>query len=126
MNWTNGPITLKALHAGGATLGKVTKVELLGSDVPLTFVQDEQGLTVTPSGPVQPMTGITNQLLATMCRVLRITHDKGWFNDDDSGAVYTGWLRKANLGTGDYNNDLTTKLEDVRTLFAEAIARIAK
>ena len=28
-----GPITLKALRAGGATLGKVSKVELLGSDV---------------------------------------------------------------------------------------------
>ena len=85
LNWTNGPITLKALRAGGATLGKVSKVELLGSDVPLTFVQDDQGLTVTPSGPVQPLAGITNQSLASACRVLRITHDKGWINDDDPG-----------------------------------------
>jgi alpha-L-fucosidase len=108
MNWSNGPVTLKALHAGGATLGKVSKVELLGSDVPLEFVQDDQGLTVTPSGPVQPMTGITNQSLATMCRVLRITHDKGWINDDDPGATYAGWIRRCNLGTGDFNNDLTT------------------
>jgi hypothetical protein len=107
MNWTNGPITLKALRAGGATLGKVSKVEMLGSDVPLTFVHDEQGLTVTPSGAVQPMTGITNQSLATMCRVLRITHDKGWINDDDPGARYVGWIRRCNLGTGDFNNDLT-------------------
>jgi hypothetical protein len=108
MNWTGGPVTLKALHAGGATLGKVSKVEMLGSDVPLTFVQDEQGLTVTPGGPVQPMTGITNQSLATVCRVLRITHDKGWINDDDPGATYPGWIRRCNLGTGDFNNDLTT------------------
>jgi alpha-L-fucosidase len=108
LNWTNGPITLKALRAGGATLGKVSKVEMLGSDVPLTFVQDEQGLTVTPSGSVQPMSGITNQALATMCRVLRITHDKGWINDDDPGARYVGWIRRCNLGTGDFNNDLTT------------------
>lgn len=108
MNWTNGPITLKALRAGGATLGKVSKVEMLGSDVPLTFVQDDQGLTVTPGGAVQPLAGITNQQLAAGCRVLRITHDKGWFNDDDPGAVAAGWVRRCNLGTGDFNNDLTT------------------
>ena len=107
MNWANGPITLKALRAGGATLGKVSKVEMLGSDVPLTFVQDEQGLTVTPSGPVQPMAGIANQSLASACRVLRITHDKGWINDDDPGATYPGWIRQCNLGNGDFNNDLT-------------------
>ncbi len=107
MNWTNGPITLKALRAGGATLGKVSKVELLGSDVPMAFSQDDQGLTVTPGGTVQPLPGITNQSLATMCRVLRITHDKGWINDDDPGATYPGWIRRCNLGTGDFNNDLT-------------------
>ena len=108
MNLTNGPITLKALRAGGATLGKVSKVEMLGSDVPLTFVQDDQGLTVTPGGAVQPLAGITNQALASASRVLRITHDKGWFNDDDPGAVAAGWVRRCNLGTGDFNNDLTT------------------
>jgi alpha-L-fucosidase len=107
MNWTNGPVTLKALRAGTATLGKVSKVELLGSDVPLTFTQDDQGLTVTPGGAVQPLSGITNQSLASGCRVLRITHDKGWINDDDPGASYPGWIRRCNLGTGDFNNDLT-------------------
>jgi alpha-L-fucosidase len=108
MNWTNGPITLKTLRAGGATLGKVSKVELLGSDVPMTFVQDDQGLRVTPSAEVQPLPGITNQSLASACRVLRITHDKGWFNDDDPSTRYVGWIRRCNLGTGDFNNDLTT------------------
>jgi hypothetical protein len=39
--------------------------------------------------------------------VLRITHDKGWINDDDLDVVSHGWLRRCNLGTGDYNNDLT-------------------
>ena len=42
-------------------------------------------LTVTPARPAQPLTGITNQQLASACRVLRITHDKGWINDDDPG-----------------------------------------
>jgi alpha-L-fucosidase len=107
LDWRDGPITLKALRAGGATLGKVSKVELLGSDVALTFIQDDQGLTVTPAKPAEPLTGITNQQLASACRVLRITHDKGWFNDDDPGAAAAGWVRHCNLGTGDFNNDLT-------------------
>jgi alpha-L-fucosidase len=108
LDWQGGPITLQALHAGGATLGKVSKVELLGSDLSLTFVQDDQGLTVTPGGSAEPLPGIANQRLASGCRVLRITHDRGWFNDDDPGAVAIGWVRRCNLGTGDFNNDLTT------------------
>jgi alpha-L-fucosidase len=107
LNWQGSPIALKALQVGGATLGKVSKVEMLGSDVPLTFTQNDQELTVTPGGAVQSLTGITNQSLAKACRVLRITHDKGWFNDDDPGATYPGWIRRCNLGTGDFNNDLT-------------------
>jgi hypothetical protein len=39
--------------------------------------------------------------------VLQITHDKGWFNDDDPGVAAPNWHRKCNLGTGDFNNDLT-------------------
>lgn len=108
LGWNGGAITLKALRMGGATLGKVSKVELLGSNVTLTFSQDTQGLTVTPSGSVQALSGIADQQLAWGIRVLRITHDKGWVNDDDPGSAAPGWLRKSNLGTGDYNNDLTT------------------
>jgi hypothetical protein len=63
---------------------------------------------VTPGGTVLPLVGITNQALASASRVLRITHDKGWFNDDDPGTTYPGWVRRCNLGTGDFNNDLTT------------------
>jgi alpha-L-fucosidase len=107
LDWQGGPITLSALRAGGATLGKVSKVELLGSNVTMTFVQNAQGLTVTPSGPVEALPEIENQQLAAGCRVLRITHDKGWFNDDDPGAVAVGWFRSCNLESGDFNNDLT-------------------
>jgi alpha-L-fucosidase len=108
LGWNGGAVTLKALASGGGTLGKVTKVELLGSTTALTFSQTTQGLTVTPSGTVPALTGISNQQLASRMRVLRMTHDKGWFNDDDPSAAAPGWLRKSNLGTGDYNNDLTT------------------
>jgi len=108
LDWSGGPITFKALRVGGATLGKVSKVEMLGSDVPLTFVQNDQGLTVTLSDSVQPMPGIADQPLASRCRVLRVTHDRGWINDDDPGTMAPGWHRRCNLGTGDFNNDLTT------------------
>jgi hypothetical protein len=108
LGWNRGAVTLKALASGGATLGQVTKVELLGSSVSMTFTQSSQGLTVTPGGSVQPLAGISNTSLASGVRVLRITHDKGWTNDDDPGSASPGWLRKSNLGTGDYNNDLTT------------------
>jgi alpha-L-fucosidase len=108
LDWQGGPITLKALHTDGATLGKVSKVELLGSDIPLTFVQNDQGLTITPGDSVRPMQGIADRQLASKCRVLRVTNDKGWINDDDPGTKAPGWLRRCNLGTGDFNNDLTT------------------
>jgi alpha-L-fucosidase len=95
LDWNGEAITLKAL-------------ELLGSEAALTFVQNDQGLTVTPSGDIKALPGIANQQLASRCRVLKITHDKGWFNDDDPGTVAIGWVRKCNLNTGDFNNDLTT------------------
>jgi alpha-L-fucosidase len=63
---------------------------------------------VTFNDSVLPISGIADQQLASKCRVLRITHDKGWINDDDPGVVAPGWFRVCNLGTGDYNNDLTT------------------
>ncbi len=108
LGWNGGAVTLSALKSGGGTLGTVSKVELLGSTVAMTFAQSGQGLTVTPSGSVPALSGISNQQLASKMRVLRITHDKGWINDDDPGSASPGWLRKSNLGTGDYNDDLTT------------------
>ena len=108
LEWDGNPVTLSALHIGGTTLGKVSKVELLGSDIPMKFVQDNKGLTVTPDRLPQILPEITDKSLASKCRVLRITHDKGWINDDDPGAKAPGWLRRCNLGTGDFNNDLTT------------------
>jgi alpha-L-fucosidase len=107
-NWNGGAISLPSLKSGGATIGTVSKVEMLGSTAAMTFSQNGQGLTVTPSGSSQALPGISNQQLASQMRVLRITHNKGWVNDDDPGSASPGWLRTCNLGTGDYNNDLTT------------------
>jgi alpha-L-fucosidase len=107
LNWNGGAVTLSALKSGGATLGTVSKVEVLGSTTAITFSQSATGLTVTPSGSVPALTGISDSQVAKS-RVLRITHSKGWINDDDSGVSSPGWQRKVALGTGDYNNDLTT------------------
>jgi alpha-L-fucosidase len=107
VDWQGGSVTLKALGNSSSTLGKVSKVEMLGSDVPLTFVQDEKGLKVTISGSVHPLSGISDQILASRFRVLRVAHDKGWINDDDPGTKAPGWTRRCNLCTGDFNNDLT-------------------
>src|ERR1017187_7007224 len=107
LDWSGGPVTLKALRAGGATLGKISKVELLDFDIPLQFVQDDTGLTVTPDATPQPLPGITSQTLASATRVLRIRHDKGWINDDDLDVGSHGWLRRCNLAPRDYNNAFT-------------------
>lgn len=107
LGWNGGAVTLSALKSGGATLGTVSKVEILGSTVATTFSQDSKGLTVTPGATVSALTGISDSQLASKTRVLRITHSKDWFNDDDPGATFTGWQRKVG-STGDYNNDLTT------------------
>jgi alpha-L-fucosidase len=106
-DWNDSLIILNALHSGGSTLGKVTKVELLGSNIKMKFAQDESGLTVIVDRLVQPLQRIANQSLSKKYRVLRITHDKGWINDDDPGVVAPGWFRCCNLETGDFNNDLT-------------------
>jgi len=108
LGWNGSAVTLSALKSGGATLGTVSNVELLGSTLAMTFSQSASGLTVTPGGSVSALTGISDSQLASKMRVLKITHDKGWINDDDSGVSSPGWLRKVALGTGDYNNDLTT------------------
>src|SRR5436190_100858 len=88
-------------------MGKVSKVELLGSNATISFVQNDKGLTITPDKKALVLSGIVDQSLASGSRVLRITHDKGWFNDDDRGVIAPGWLRQCNLSTGDFNNDLT-------------------
>jgi alpha-L-fucosidase len=106
-NFKDSVFTLTALHSGGITLGKITKVELLGSHVAMDFVQNEKGLTVTPARKSFPLPGIHDTSLAAGFRTLKITHDKGWFNDDDPGVTAPGWSRLSNLGNGDYNNDLT-------------------
>jgi hypothetical protein len=103
----NRVFQLKALRLGGIILGKETKAELVGSEKAMKYIQDEKGLLVMPDGIVHSLTGISNQLLSDRYRVLRISHDRGWFNGDDPGVEAPGWFRYANIGMGDFSNDLT-------------------
>ena len=107
LNWKDSVVTLRSLRSNGSTIGKISRVELVGSDVTVNFEQDNKALTLTPAKAAPALSGIANQALASGSRVLKITHDKGWFNDDDPGAVAPGWYRQSNLNTGDFNNDLT-------------------
>ena len=107
-NWKDAPVKLKALALNGATLGKVTKVELLGAGTELPFIQNEDGLTISPPSSLKAINGINNEILASKYKVLRITHNKTWVNDDDPGVrMAQGWYRQSNLKNGDFNNDLT-------------------
>ena len=107
LDWKDSVVTLNSLYADGSTIGEVSKVELLGSEIEINFEQDENGLTIMPKNTAMKLSDIADLSLAAGTRVLRISHDKGWFNDDDPGVVAPGWFRKSNLGTGDFNNDLT-------------------
>jgi len=53
LDWKDSTININAFHTNGSTLGKVINVGLLGSDVAMNFVQNENGLTVTPNGVTQ-------------------------------------------------------------------------
>ena len=68
LNWHKGELKLRALRSGGATLGKVIKVELLGVNVSLPFVQDDQSLTVTAKEGLLPLPGISNPVLSSSFR----------------------------------------------------------
>ena len=51
--------------------------------------------------------GIQDMKLAMGYKVVRISHDKAWFNDDDPGVRTFGWDRRCNTHEGDFNNDLS-------------------
>jgi alpha-L-fucosidase len=97
LHWPeNNTLTLPALRAGGATIGKVKRVSLLGSSLPISFQQDAGGLKIAIEG--KPDT--------SQAYVFKISQDKTWINDDDPGITYTGWIHRCNLNTADFNNDL--------------------
>ncbi len=99
-------VTLSALSSHSTSVGKIKKVELVENGRVLPFTQSAEGLTIQMDEPVATQ-DIQDRNLALGYKVVRITHDKAWFNDDDPGVRTFGWDRRCNTHEGDFNNDLS-------------------
>jgi alpha-L-fucosidase len=97
--WPGSTLMLPGCKQNNGTIGALSKVELLAGPNPIscTFAQDGTALTVTLPTTEPAIADIK-------VYALRITHDKTWTNDDDSGIFFHGWQHE--LGrTGAFNND---------------------
>ena len=100
------PVVLPALSSQSASVGKITKVELVENNRAVPFTQSAEGLTLQMGEPLCSRE-IQDTKLAMGYKVVRISHDKAWFNDDDPGVRTLGWDRCCNTNEGDFNNDLS-------------------
>ena len=116
-----GAIVLSALSNQSASIGKIEKVELVENGHRLPFTQTAEGVTIQMEEPLFTQ-GIKDKNLAQGNKVIRISHDKAWFNDDDPGVHTFGWDRRCNTNEGDFNNDLSfsTLVGDTWTATIEA------
>ena len=114
-------IVLSALSNQSASIGKIEKVELVENGHRLPFTQTAEGVTIQMEEPLFTQ-GIKDKNLAQGYKVIRISHDKAWFNDDDPGVHTFGWDRRCNTNEGDFNNDLSfsTLVGDTWTATIEA------
>lgn len=103
---SQGGIVLPELSSLSASVGKVTKAEWVESGEAIPFKQTSDGLTLH-LGETVATQGINDRNLAVGYKVVRISHDKAWFNDDDPGVRTFGWDRRCNVDEGDYNNDFS-------------------
>ncbi|MBO7488516.1 MAG: alpha-L-fucosidase [Bacteroidales bacterium] len=129
-DWDGSEINLEALSSGSATIGKVRRAELLGQpDAKLRFRQTPQGLALSASTPLRQLDGVADSTLASGFKVVRFSHTKTWFNDDDPQVRTVGWEHQSNLDQGDYNNDLyvSTQGGDVwsTTVYGKKISLVA-
>ena len=121
VNPKNEEIILPDLSDQSPSVGKIMKVELVESGQAIPFRQSAEGLTIRMKPSVTQ--GISDQQLAKGYKVIRITHDKAWFNDDDPGVRTLGWDRRSNTDQGDFNNDLSFSNQTGDTWTAEIEAR---
>ncbi|NMH88387.1 alpha-L-fucosidase [Flavivirga algicola] len=89
-------IEIPELKQGGATIGNITKIELLGTRNEISFKQNEEILNI------QLPKNRPNEIAA----VFKIRQDKIWVNDDDPGMYYYGWVHKVNRNKKEFNNDI--------------------
>ena len=102
----SGVAILDALSSGSSSVGKVRKVEMLETGKKLAFKQGPEGLEVM-TGQAFQTAGINDRELAEGFKVLKISYERNWFNDDDPGVSTYGWDRKCNLDDGSFNNDIS-------------------
>ena len=121
VNPKNEEIILPDLSDQSPSVGKIMKVELVESGQAIPFRQSAEGLTIRMKPSVTQ--GISDQQLAKGYKVIRITHDKAWFNDDDPGVRTLGWDRRSNTDQGDFNNDLSFSNQTGDTWTAEIETR---
>ena len=105
VNPNNEEIVLPALSDQSPSVGKIKKVELVESGQTIPFRQSAEGLTIRMKQSI--VQDISDQQLAKGYKVIRITHNKAWFNDDDPGIRTVGWDRRCKTDQGDFNNDLS-------------------
>lgn len=90
-----GDFLIPELGTASATLGEISKIELLGAG-DIAFSRDESGLTLT----------LPKDAPDAIATTFRVSHDKGWVNEDDPGTLVRDWIHKVNRGRGEYNNDV--------------------
>ena len=106
IDWDGNETHIEQLSTKAPSVGKISDIKLLGSNIPIKFKQTEEGLAISCPKGIPVSEGIKDATLAKGFKVIRITHNKNWFNDDDPGVSSIGWDRQCNRDKGDYNNDL--------------------
>ena len=97
--WPGSTLALPSCKQNNGTIGTVSKVELLAGPNPISCAFTQDGTTLTVTLPKTEPTIADIKVYA-----FRITHDKTWTNDDDSGIFFHGWQHE--LGRpGAFNND---------------------
>ena len=97
--WPGSKLVLPGCKKNNGTIGVVSKVELLAGPNPIScaFTQDGTALTVTLPETEPAIADIK-------VYAFRITHDKTWTNEDDSGIFFHGWRHEIGR-PGAFNND---------------------
>ena len=121
VNPKNEEIVLPALSDQSPSVGKIKKVELVESGQAIPFRQSAEGLIIRMKQSI--IQNISDQQLAKGYKVIRITHNKAWFNDDDPGVRTLGWDRRCKTDQGDFNNDLSFSNQTGDTWTAKIEAR---
>jgi len=97
--WPGSTLTLPGCKQNNGTIGTVSKVELLAGPNPISCAFTQDGTALTVALPT------TEPAIADIkIYAFRITHNKTWTNDDDSGIFFYGWQHE--IGRADaFNND---------------------